>query len=53
MRSSFLISGGSFMIFFSRPVSAIMLGIAFVFLVSNLLPFIKKRHQEYNDFEES
>lgn len=52
LRQSLLISGGSFMIFISRPISAVTFGVAFLLLLSNAFPFIKKRRQEYEKFEE-
>lgn len=52
LRQSLLMSRGSFMIFFTRPISGITLGIAFFILVSNILPFIKKRRKRYEEFEE-
>jgi putative tricarboxylic transport membrane protein len=52
LRQSLLISKGSFMIFVSRPISAIALGFAFLLLLSNIFPYIKKRRQEYEKIEE-
>jgi putative tricarboxylic transport membrane protein len=52
LRQSLLISHGSFMIFITRPISAIALGCAFLLLVSNLLPFIKKGRAVYEKLEE-
>ena len=52
LRQSLLISKGSFMIFFTRPISGVALGFAFLLLLSNILPYIKKRRQEYEEFEE-
>ena len=46
MRQSLLLSQGSFMIFFSRPISAVCMGIAVVLLLMNLLPFIKRRQKK-------
>ena len=46
MRQSLLLSQGSFMIFFSRPISAVCMGIAIVLLLTNLLPFIKRREKK-------
>jgi putative tricarboxylic transport membrane protein len=45
MRQSLLLSQGSFMIFFSRPISAVCMGIAVVLLLMNLLPFLKRRQK--------
>ena len=46
MRQSLLLSQGSFKIFFTRPISAVCLGIAAVLLLTNLLPFIKRRQKK-------
>jgi putative tricarboxylic transport membrane protein len=46
MRQALLLSQGSFMVFFTRPLSAICLGIAAVLLLTNLLPFIKRRQKQ-------
>jgi putative tricarboxylic transport membrane protein len=47
LKQSLLISGGSFMIFFTRPISASFLAVAFLLLLSNVLPYVKKRRQMY------
>ena len=52
LRRSLMISGGSFMIFFTRPIACATLGIAFLLLLSNIFPHIKKRRHEYREFEE-
>jgi putative tricarboxylic transport membrane protein len=52
LRQSLLMSKGSFMIFISRPICAVTLGIAFLLILSNILPFIKKRRQAYQKFED-
>jgi putative tricarboxylic transport membrane protein len=52
LRQSLLISQGSFMIFITRPISAAFLVAAFLLLISNVLPFVKKRRKEYDAFEE-
>ena len=52
LRQSLLISGGSFLIFVSRPISAIALGFAFLLLLSNLFPYFKKQHEIYEEFKE-
>lgn len=52
LRQSLLISGGSFLIFISRPISAVTFGVAFLLLLSNLLPYFKKRRKEYAEFKE-
>ena len=52
LRQSLLISGGSFLIFFTRPISAISLGVAFLLLLSNLLPYFKKQRMQYDQVKE-
>ena len=52
LRQSLLISGGSLLIFITKPISAIALGIACLLLLSNLLPYFKKYREEYEKFEE-
>lgn len=49
LRQSLLISGGSFAIFISRPISGVMLLIAFLLLLSNLIPFMKKRREKVEE----
>jgi putative tricarboxylic transport membrane protein len=51
LRQSLLLSGGSFLIFITRPISAVTLGIAFLLLISNVLPHIKKHLERYRGFE--
>jgi putative tricarboxylic transport membrane protein len=43
LRQSLLISGGSFAIFITRPVSGVTLLIACLLLLSNLVPFMKRK----------
>lgn len=52
LRQSLLISQGSFTIFFTRPISAVALGFAFLLLLSNLFPYFKKRREQYERFKE-
>jgi putative tricarboxylic transport membrane protein len=52
LRQSLLISQGSFLIFITRPISGISLGFAFLLLLSNLLPYFKKRRKQYEEFKE-
>jgi putative tricarboxylic transport membrane protein len=44
-RQSLIISQGSLMMFFSRPVTLIALMIAFFLVLSHILPFIRKRRE--------
>jgi putative tricarboxylic transport membrane protein len=41
LRQSLLMSGGSFTIFFYRPISVVLLGLAFLVLISSFIPFFK------------
>jgi putative tricarboxylic transport membrane protein len=52
LRQSLLISQGSFLIFVTRPISAIALGFALLLLLTTLLPHFKKRRQQYDQFIE-
>jgi putative tricarboxylic transport membrane protein len=52
LRQSLLISQGSFLIFVTRPISAVALGFAFLLLLTTLLPNFKKRRQQYDQFKE-
>jgi putative tricarboxylic transport membrane protein len=49
LRQSLLISKGSFMVFVTRPISAITLGIAFLLLLFTAFPYVKKRRTEYKE----
>ena len=51
LRQSLRISQGSFLMFVSRPICAVALGIAFLLLISNFLPFLQRRRKEYMKFE--
>lgn len=46
LRQALLISHGSFTIFINRPISAVTLAIAFLLLLSNVLPFMKKKREK-------
>jgi putative tricarboxylic transport membrane protein len=52
LRQSLLISDGSFAIFFTRPISATTLGIAFLLLLSSVMGFTKKGRRAYEEFKE-
>lgn len=43
LHQSLLMSNGSFLIFISRPISGFALGAAFLLLISNILPYLKRR----------
>ncbi|HVN97859.1 MAG TPA: tripartite tricarboxylate transporter permease [Syntrophorhabdaceae bacterium] len=52
LRQSLLLSGGSFTIFFTRPISAVTLGIALFLLLSTIFPKIRKRRDTLAELEE-
>ena len=45
-RQSLLMSDGSFLIFFQRPVSLILMGVTALLVASNLFPWLKRRPAE-------
>jgi len=49
LRQALLISDGSFIAFFTRPISAVTLGLAILLLVSAAFPFVMKRLQQYRE----
>ena len=49
LRQSLLISEGSFSIFITRPISGVTLLIALLLLLSNVIPFMKKRHEKVKE----
>lgn len=51
LRTSLIMSDGSFLIFFRRPISATFLIIAVLLLGSNLIPFLKKRLKKLEKLE--
>jgi putative tricarboxylic transport membrane protein len=52
LRQSLLMSGGNFSIFVNRPISAVTLAVAFLLLLSNLIPFLKRRRKQLDEFKE-
>jgi putative tricarboxylic transport membrane protein len=46
LRQSLILSGGSFTIFFARPISSGCLILAVVLLMTSILPFIRKRREK-------
>jgi putative tricarboxylic transport membrane protein len=52
LRQSLLISGGSFAIFVTRPISGLALGAALLLLLSNCVPYVRRYRGEYEKFEE-
>jgi len=46
LRQSLILSGGSFMIFFARPISSGCLILAAVLMMTSILPFIRKRREK-------
>jgi putative tricarboxylic transport membrane protein len=53
LRQALLISGGSFSIFFTHPISAAILGMVALILLSNLLPALRKKRRAYDEFREA
>jgi putative tricarboxylic transport membrane protein len=51
MRQALILSQGSFTIFFTRPISAVCLGVAALLLLTSLLPFIRRRWQRLEKIE--
>jgi putative tricarboxylic transport membrane protein len=51
MRQSLILSQGSFTIFVTRPISAACLAIAALLLLSNILPFVKRRWHKFGGSE--
>ena len=49
LRQALLVSDGSFLAFFTRPISGVTLGIAVLLLVSAAFPAIMKRLQTYKE----
>jgi putative tricarboxylic transport membrane protein len=53
LRQSLLLSRGSFMIFINHPISGVILGIAFLLLLTNIFPNARKKfRQKYDQFKE-
>jgi putative tricarboxylic transport membrane protein len=52
LRQSLLLSGGSFTIFVTRPISAVTLAIALFLLVSTIFPNIRKRRDKLAELED-
>jgi putative tricarboxylic transport membrane protein len=52
LRQSLIMSRGSFLIFVSRPISAVALSVAFILLLGNVVPFIRKKGQKLKELEE-
>lgn len=47
LRQSLIFSEGSFRIFFSRPISAVFIGVALILLLTSFIPYFKKAKEEY------
>ena len=53
LRQSLLLSRGSFTIFVTRPLCAVTLSVAFLLLISNIFPHLRKKYREkYDQFSE-
>ena len=46
LRQSLLLSKGSFLIFFTRPISAIAIILAMMIFITSFVPYVRKRKQE-------
>lgn len=51
LRRSLIMSDGSVFIFFIRPISATFLGLTIIVLISNSIPFLKKRLKKLEKLE--
>jgi putative tricarboxylic transport membrane protein len=49
LRQALLVSEGSFVDFFTRPISAVTLGFAALLLLSSLFPFVMEKVQKYRE----
>jgi putative tricarboxylic transport membrane protein len=49
LRQALLVSEGSFLDFFTRPISAVTLGLAILLLITSVFPFVMKRLQQYKE----
>jgi putative tricarboxylic transport membrane protein len=49
LRQSLLLSHGSFTIFFTRPISACAMTLALALIISNFIPFLRKRRITVED----
>jgi len=52
LRQSLLLSGGSFSIFVTRPISAVTLAIALALLLSSIFPNFRKKRNKLAELEE-
>jgi putative tricarboxylic transport membrane protein len=52
LRQALLVSEGSFLDFFTRPISAVTLGLALLLLLSSLFPFLMKKVQKFREATE-
>jgi putative tricarboxylic transport membrane protein len=52
LRQSLLLSDGSFSIFFTRPISAVALGVAFLLLMSTLILNLGRYRQKFEKLED-
>jgi putative tricarboxylic transport membrane protein len=53
LRQSLLLARGSFLIFIIRPISGVILGVAFLLLLTNFLTNVRKKYREkYKELEE-
>ena len=48
-KQSLRMSAGDFSIFFTRPISAILMGVAFLSILTAILPFVRGRVREVKE----
>jgi putative tricarboxylic transport membrane protein len=46
LRQSLLFSGGSFLIFFTRPISAVLVSIALILIILAIAPYFRRSHRK-------
>ncbi len=52
LRQALLVSEGSFLAFFTRPISAVTLGLTAILLITAVLPFVTKKLAKYREVVE-
>jgi putative tricarboxylic transport membrane protein len=52
LRQALLVSEGSFLAFFTRPISAVTLGLAALLLITSVMPFIARKVAKYREVVE-
>ena len=52
LRQALLVSEGSFLAFFTHPISAVTLGLAAILLITSVTPFVAKKVAKYREVVE-